>query len=167
MIALLPSDNRKANKIFISNIQDLCTALETAYPNGKRGKDILIEELKKEIKETIESFEQKHNSIDVDKQTTLHSCFQHLDFTLRQKILTMYNENKDFIDPIVEKNNLPLMNEENIGAFVKLRNNKTHKGIFKLGEYVHIYPALFALVYIQLFKATPHNAPEKCSSIQH
>lgn len=44
------------------------------------------------------------------------------------------------------------INEQTVGAFVKLRNNKTHAGLIEWGDYVHIYSALFALVYVCLFK---------------
>lgn len=153
LLALLPIDNRKANTVSITNIQDLCTALEAAYPNEKREKDVLINELKKEIKKTIKAFQQNHSNLDVNSETTLSNCFQHLDFTLRQKILTMYNDNKKFIDPITEKYILPPINDDTVKAFVNLRNTKTHRGIFEFDDSVNIYVALFALVYVQLFKS--------------
>lgn len=153
LLALLPMDNRKISKVSITNIQDLCTALEAAYPNQKREKVALITELKSEIKKTIKAFQQSHSNIDVNNETTLSNCFQHLDFTLRQKVLTMYNDNKDFIDPIISKHSLPLINDDTVKAFVNLRNNKTHGGTFEMNDNVNIYIALLAIVYVQLFKS--------------
>lgn len=153
LLDLLPLNNRDLNKITITNIQDMCTALEAAYPNQKREKDELITELKSEIKKTIKTFQQNHSDININSETTLSNCFQHLDFNLRQKILTMYNDNKKFIDPIIEKHNLPQINDDTVKAFVNLRNNKTHGGIFEFDDSANIYVALFALVYVQLFKS--------------
>ena len=48
LLMLLPEDNRDIGRISITNIQDLCTALEVAYEweKIKREKDQLVEELK-------------------------------------------------------------------------------------------------------------------------
>lgn len=104
-------DNKMVNRISIKNVQDLCTALEVSYQlddKRKREKDALIEELKKNIKNTIAEFTKAHNEIDVNKETTMSSAFQYLDYTLKQKILTLYNENSDIVDEIVSKYSLPL-----------------------------------------------------------
>ena len=90
LLELLPEDNKMVNRISIKNVQDLCTALEVSYhldDKRKREKDALIEELKKNIKNTIAEYAKEHNEIDVNKETTISSAFQYLDYTLRQKIL--------------------------------------------------------------------------------
>ena len=154
ILSLLPENNKEANLISITNIQDLCTALEIVYDWGKRkrDKDLLIEELKKHIKSAISEFVSHNSSIDLNRETTISSSFQHLDYNLKQKILTLYGENCEAVDSVVSKYNLPQINEQNVGAFVKLRNNKTHAGLIEWGDYAHIYSALFALVYVCLFK---------------
>ena len=56
LLELLPEDNKMVNRISIKNVQDLCTALEVSYQlddKRKREKDALVEELKKNIKNTI------------------------------------------------------------------------------------------------------------------
>ena len=115
-------------------------------------KDALIEELKKNIKNTIAEFTKAHNEIDVNKETTMSSAFQYLDYTLKKKILTLYNENSDIVDEIVSKYSLPSVNENSIASFVKLRNNKTHSGTVEWGESAKIYTPLFAIVYASFFK---------------
>lgn len=155
LLELLPDDNRMVNRISIKNVQDLCTALEVAYhldDKREREKDILIEELKKNIKNTIAEFVKSHKEIDVNRETTISSAFQYLDYTLKQKILTLYNENKDVVDAIVSKHSLPQVNEDSIASFVKLRNNKTHSGTVEWGENVKIYVALLTIVYISFFE---------------
>ena len=157
ILALLPDDNRKVNQISITNVQDLCTALETAYEwrfqGEKRKKDELIEELKKEIKKTISCFNEQHKSeIDVYAATTISSSFQYLSYTLADKIYTLYNENKQIIDAVVSKLSLPSIDKDSIKSFVKIRNNKTHRGITEWGDSVSIYPALLALLYSCLLK---------------
>ena len=149
LLELLPEDNKMVNRISIKNVQDLCTALEVSYhldDKRKREKDALIEELKKNIKNTIAEYAKEHNEIDVNKETTISSAFQYLDYTLRQKILTLYNENSDVVNAIVSKYSLPSVNENNIASFVKLRNNKTHSGTVEWGESANIYAPLFAIV---------------------
>lgn len=155
LLELLPEDNKKLNRISIRNVQDMCTALEVSYYLGndrKREKDILIEELKKSIKKTITEFVETHNEIDVYKETTITSAFQYLDYTLKQKILTLYNENCKVVDQVVQKNILPRVNEESVALFVNLRNKKTHSGTVEWGENVKIYKALMAIVYSNFFR---------------
>lgn len=154
LLELLPEDNRRTGRISIMNIQDLCTALEVSYQWSKRNreKDNLIEELKKDIKKTIAEFTESHDEIDVNKETTISSAFQYLDYTLKQKILTLYNENCDIVDAIVSKWSLPQVNEANVASFVKLRNNKTHSGTVEWGDNADIYTALLSLEYACLFK---------------
>ena len=72
--------------------------------------------------------------------------------TLKQKILTLYNENSDIVDEIVSEYSLPSVNENSIASFVKLRNNKTHSGTVEWGESAKIYTPLFAIVYASFFK---------------
>lgn len=154
LLMLLPEDNRYTNRISITNIQDLCTALEVAYEweEIEREKDQLVEELKKDIKKTIKGFLENHNNIDVYKETTIKSAFDYLDFTLKNRIFTLYSENRDVVDAVVTKWALPSLDIENIGSFVNLRNNKTHSGKFEWGESAQLYTALFALVYASFFK---------------
>ena len=87
-----------------------------------------------------------------NKKTTLSSAFQYLDYTLKQKILTLYNENHDVADAIVSKRLLPQINEANIASFVKLRNNKTHSGTVEWGDSAKLYAPLLAIVYAGFFK---------------
>lgn len=154
LLALLPENNKRVNQISITNIQDLCTALEVAYNWSKRirEKDSLIESLKQHIKKSIYEFAENHSEIDVNKETTLSSAFQYLDYTLKQKILTMYDENCDAVGAVISKWSLPQVDEANVGSFVKLRNSKTHSGTIEWGDSANLYTALLALEYACLFK---------------
>jgi hypothetical protein len=154
LLTLLPEDNKKAKQISITNVQDLCTALEVAYDWSKRSKekDPLIAELKEQIKKTITEFTHTHDEIDAYKETTISSAFQYLDYTLKQKILTLYNENCDAVDAIISKWSLPKVDEINVGSFVKLRNSKTHSGTIEWGDSADLYTALLTLGYACLFR---------------
>lgn len=142
------------NRISIKNIQDLCTALEVSYNlDGKRErmKDILITELKKEIKKTISEFTKVHNEIDINKETTIISSFKYLDYTLKQKILTLYDENEEGADFIASKYKLPKVDENSVASFVRLRDNKTHAGVVEWGESANMYYVLYYIVYANFF----------------
>lgn len=155
LLELLPEDNKMVNLISIRNVQDMCTALEISYhldDKRKREKDVLIEKLKKDIKNTITEFVKTHDEIDIYKETTINSSFQYLDYTLKQKIHTLYNENSKVVDAVVSKNFLPQVNEDSIARFVNLRNKKTHSGIVEWGENAKIYKALMAIVYSSFFR---------------
>lgn len=154
VLVLLPDNNIRANQISITNIQDLCTALEVAYnwENVMRDKDKLVEELKKKLKETIKEFVNEHDEINIQDETTITSSFQYLSCNLKQKILTLYDENCKTIDWIIEKYKLPPVNKENITSFVKLRNSKAHSGAVNFDDSVKLYAPLFALVYVCLFR---------------
>lgn len=154
LLDLLPNDNKDINKISIKNIQDMCTALEVVYSinKKKRKKDELIEELKENINDTIQTFMSNHPEIDVNKETTIFSAFQYLNYTLKEKIFELYKENCAIIDEIIKKKSLPLMNESNISDFVKLRNRKTHYGTISWNDSVNLYPALLAIVYASFFR---------------
>ena len=155
LLELLPEDNKMVNRISIKNVQDLCTALEVSYhldDRRKREKDALIEELKKNIKNTIAKFVKVHNEIDVNRETTISSAFRYLDYTLKQKILALYNENSDVANAIISKYSLPEVNENSIASFAKLRDKKTHSGTVEWGESAQIYTPLFAIVYASFVK---------------
>ncbi len=149
LLTLLPDDNKDVKRISITNIQDLCTALEIAYSWSERAKerDPLIKLLKSDIKNTISEFSKKHDEIDIQKETTISSAFQYLDYTLKEKILTLYDENQECIDSIISKRSLSKINESNLAAFVKMRNGKTHSGMIEWGDNANLYTALVALMY--------------------
>lgn len=73
-----------------------------------------------------------------------------LDYTLKQKILTLYDENHNVADAIVSKWLLPQINETNIASFVKLRNGKTHSGTVERGDNTKLY-AHYYLLYMPAF----------------
>ncbi len=153
LLTLLPDDNKELNRISITNIQDLCTALEVAYGWSEREKEKnpLIKLLKVDIKKTISEFCKKHSEIDVHKETTISSAFQYLDYTLKEKILALYAENQECVDPIISKRSLPQIDESSVGAFVKMRNGKTHSGMIDWDDNANLYTALFALMYSCFF----------------
>ena len=154
LLRLLPEDNSKINKISITNVQDLCTALEVAYDwqERLREKDVCMDELKKNIKKTIGEFITNHPEIDPYSQSTINSAFKYLDYTLKQKILTLYSENREAVDTIINKWHLLAINEETVARFVKLRNMKTHSGIVEWGNCASLYSSLLALEYVCFFK---------------
>lgn len=155
LLELLPKDNKYVGRVSIVNVQDACAALEDAYRKGgkrTREKDNLIEELKEKIKKTIAEFLESYAEIDVHKETNIKSAFDYLDFTLKQKILTLYNENSKVVDEIVSKWSLPQVNEESLTPFVRLRNGKAHSGTMEWGDSARLYTAMFALVYACFFR---------------
>ena len=154
LLALLPNDNRKKSIISINNVQDMCTALEVEYERKKitREKDAFIKILKDRIKATINDFLTEYPSADIYKDSTISSAFQYLDYTLKNKIWTLYQENKIPVDIVSKKLSMPALTIEKIGDFVKLRNSKTHDGQFNWGDNAEIYPVLLALVYSTVLK---------------
>lgn len=154
LLALLPEDNRREGLISITNVQDVCTALEVAYDWSRQGKkkEPLIEELKERINQTITELNQSHDEVDVRQVTTIGSAFKYLNYTLKQKILTLYHENHDAVDAVISKWKLPQVTEERIGSFIKLRDGKTHAGSFDWGENGDFYTVLFSLAYACLFR---------------
>ena len=157
LMALLPETNKDAKRISITNIQDLCTALEVAYGwhHEKREKDQLIDELKTDLKKTIQEFSKKHqDELDIYSQTNISSSFEYLNYTLREKIQTLYKENQETIDEIIYKRGLPNLTFDEISKFVKLRNNKTHSGIIDWGNAAQVYEPLLGLAYTCYFRET-------------
>lgn len=151
LLTLLPDNNHDVDRVYITNIQDLCASLEKAYEweckSGK--KDQLVSDLKEYIHKAIDEFGKKHlGEIDINKQTTIHSCFNYLNFTLKEKIFTLYSNHKIIVDEVSEKWGLPNLTLETIGAFVRIRNKKAHEGLFEWGNEQNIYYPLFALYYI-------------------
>jgi len=151
LTVLLPKSNKNLSSISITNIQDLCTALEIEYNlceyHDKSVKDSITTKLKDEIKKAIKNFIEENTEIDVYQETTISSCFQYLDFTLKDKILFLYCKHQTAVDAVIEKWKLPSVDISSVGNFVKLRNNKTHSGIIDWGESASIYSALLSLVY--------------------
>ena len=156
ILEVLPRDNMDVHRISITNVQDLCTALEIEYNENKpkRPKDALIEELKKSINETITAFVQDKPEIDIHNSTNIASAFKYLDFTLVDKILTLYGECESIINKFIKQKSLPAIDENRIRAFVKLRNNKTHSGEIYWGNNGETYVILLALLYARILKST-------------
>lgn len=157
LLDVLPDDNKEVNRISITNVQDLCTALEVAYDweyaDEKREKDKLIDELKKDIKITIKEFCNQHkNEIDVNNETTISSSFQYLSYTLATRIYVLYCENKEIIDAVTERRSLSPIDENAILSFTRLRNKKVHDGMIEWGNSAQVYPSLLALLYSCLLK---------------
>ena len=75
-----------------------------------------------------------------------------LDYTLKQKILTLYDENHNVADAIVSKWLLPQINETNIASFVKLRNGKTSFMERLNGEIIQNYMPIISYCICQLFQ---------------
>ena len=159
LLAVLPDNNKNVGRISITNVQDLCTALEVAYDwddkraKQKKIKDNTLKELKEKIDGAIAEFKEDHPELDPNKQTTISKAFEYLSYTAKTRILTLYDENKEFIDPILKKWRLPQINDESVSKFVKLRNGKTHGGAFEWGDSADIYVPLLALVYVCFFKS--------------
>ena len=161
LLELLPTNNSMRGFITIKDIPNICTAMEIAYDydkkkrrkeNKSRDKDVKVVELKEKIKEAIKEFTASHEEFNPYNITTINSCFQYLDFTLATKIQTLYEENRSIVDSIANKHGLPLVNDERIEKFVKLRNAKTHAGKQELGDNAYTYLPFFSIVYSCFFK---------------
>jgi hypothetical protein len=149
LIDILPDNNKLLKVINVTNVQNLCTALEVEYEYSKEKieKDGIIQDIKKHIKKTIKDFAKSHSEIDIHKETTIGSAFQYLDYTTKNKIYFLYENHKDAVDSLVAKWNLPSISIDRIGEFVSLRNQKTHGGTFDWGDNPDTYTPLFALAY--------------------
>ena len=161
LLSLLPVDNRDVHRVSITDIQNICTALEVVYDwrKSKLKKDKFIETLKEKIDDTIDEFvkSEKANAEGIDDRkdiydkTTIKSAFKYLDYTLKEKILALYRENEETINEIIKRHSLPPINYETVHNFVKLRNDKTHSGVVKWGDRANIYYSLLAIIYLCLF----------------
>ena len=151
----MPERNKDRKRITITNVQDLCTALEAEYNLSSSKtptiKDAAIQLLKENIKATIRAFAAENASIDPNKETTISSCFQYLDLNLKSKIFALYEQHKAAIDGIREKYHLPEITIDSIGKFVKLRNTKAHTGKIAWSDSADLYTPLMALVYACFF----------------
>lgn len=77
-----------------------------------------------------------------------------MDFTLVDKILTLYNECESIVNKFIAQKSLPAIDESRIRSFVKLRNNKTHSGEINWGNNSETYLILLALLYACILKNT-------------
>lgn len=154
ILDMLPKNNIDVHRISIYDIQNLCSALETVYnlKNTQRPKNEVIQTLKNKIKNTIAEFIDCNPGIDIYQKSTISSAFQYLDFTLKDKIITLYEEHKKILDKFCSEKGLPTISSDKIGAFVKLRNQKAHGGSFELNDSALLYYPLFMLSYICMFE---------------
>ena len=153
IVDLLPDNNKKKALITITNVQNMCAALEVAYSNGDRhvGKDAAINDLRKRIKQLIKEYSAE-NGWDVYRETNINSCFEYLDYTLANKINELYSENQLLIDCITRKRGLPSVSLEGIRLFTKARNGRSHDGIIDFKNSAEIYMPLLAIVYVEFFR---------------
>lgn len=156
LLALLPDSNRDRNRISIHHVIDICAALEAEYKQlsspSPQQRDGLLESLREAIKQTIKGFAANHpEEIDVHKQTTIGSCFQYLDYTLKDKIYHLYLQHQSAIDAITPKLGLPPVTVEAIGEFVSVRNKKSHSDEVCWGNSAELYLLMLALLYACMF----------------
>lgn len=155
ILALLPERNKDRKGITITNVQDLCTALEAEYNMSSSkeptAKDTTIRELRKKIKSAVKEFATNDTGIDPNTETTISSCFQYLDLDLKNKIFSLYEKHKAAVDAVRQKYGLPDMTVESIGKFVQLRNTKAHTGRIAWSDSANQYTALFVLAYSCFF----------------
>jgi hypothetical protein len=116
LLSVLPDNNKRLSQLCITNVQDLCTALEVEYNHcgSKIEKDKTMENLKDAIKVTIKEFSKGHSEIDVYEQTTISSSFQYLYYTQKEKIMHLYDEHKDAIDNVCHKWGLPIVTVDRV-----------------------------------------------------
>lgn len=154
LIYLLPDDNKSKDKMPLTNIQDMCSALEIAYNRKSeyRKNAGLLKELKKVIAKAVDEFKENRPDFDPNTQTTVSSAFKYLDMTLKEKITELYRENEEIIDFIAKKNGLPTLSERAIKDFIDVRNSKTHSGKFEWKSTAESYLPLLALTYTAFFK---------------
>lgn len=154
LIYLLPDNNKLKDKMSLTNIQDMCSALEIAYnrKSDDRENAKLLKELKKAIAKAVDEFKENHPDFDPNTQTTVSSAFKYLDMTLKEKIMALYRENEEIIDIVARKHGLTTLSEQAIKDFVDVRNSKTHSGKFEWKSSVESYLPLLALTYAAFFK---------------
>ena len=162
---LLPDNNRNVNLISIHNIQDMCTALELSYKwkfnenDDCETNDEYIKGLRSAIKEAVKKYD-KETAKDSNQITTVGNCFKHLDYTAKNRIMTLCKENASLFKRVYYKN-FPCDNEiyeitkddeKMIKTFVTLRNNQTHSGMGSWEGCERIYYSLLAIVYVSFFQ---------------
>ena len=80
-----------------------------------------------------------------------------LDYTLKQKILTLYDENHNVADAIVSKWLLPQINETNIASFVKICHGKSDGGPIGTFEIEERFRWLTAVKSSSIQTSRPHS----------
>ena len=70
-----------------------------------------------------------------------------MNFTLKTRILTLYDENKKVVDTVITRLGSPQIDNDSVGKFTKLRDSKTHAGAFEWGDRAAIYYPLLAMEY--------------------
>ncbi len=150
---LFTDNNSRRNKISINEVGFLCSALEVECDKSlkKSEKNNWIEGLKQKIQETITIYEEENPYRYTYDETNISSCFQYLNYTLKQRIYDLYLLHKNILDQFVERKNLPQICVESIGNFVKIRNKSTHEGSNMWNGGEKSYLPLFYLTYVSFF----------------
>lgn len=152
IIDLLPESNQNRDKVSIIDIQELCTALEVEYLHysslNPSTKDKAIQDLKKEIRDTIDNFMDNNAEFSVFDETNIGSCFKYLDLTLKGKIFALYQDYECVVSSIIAKHSLPEMDINDVERFAGLRHSKLHSGQFLWNDSVKHYTRLYALAFV-------------------
>lgn len=151
---LFIEDNDRHKWISVDDVGFLCSALEVECDKSLEGteKNSWIEGLKEAIKQTISAYERDTLHSNVYNETNISSCFQYLNYTLKNRIFSLYQMHKSLIDQFNKQKQLPAITVESIGNFVKIRNKSAHEGNSTWNGGEKIYYSLLYLTYVSFFR---------------
>lgn len=166
---ILPYSKKDICYMNADKLRSICSALESEMNIREElycEKNENLNSLIKQVKSTIKSFRKNNNNIDDKTYSLIYGSIKHWSLSLSEKISILYshykNEMNNFVNVDFEITN------ENISEFVKVRNNMTHNGFFKIDRNTAATSILLTgLIYCSILDRIGISSDQICELCNH
>lgn len=177
-LLFLPSRNENANKVFYTDMNDLCVAFEREYSKQENeiseDKKKAARELSERLTKDIDSFENCPDDVKRKAKNIINAQLKAFSPSLKEKILFLFKKYYKELKSITEIENHNVYGitefytddvfEKMIGQFIEIRNKASHAGV-QWNDGIKIFPHLKILVYCSILGRAGFTAVEISSML--
>ena len=157
-LLIIPKDDMDAHTIDIGKIRHICSALEMELDlEGVRlEKSPEIADLIEMVKKMVQEYKEEQDKLRGDQESqeksnkmydSIFGSIAHWDQPLANRVCKAWDQHISELEPFLKRYDIPITHE-NIGGFVKARNNITHNGSTGVSDEVaNTAFALMGLIY--------------------
>lgn len=154
-INIIPENNEDVNIVTIDKIRNICSAIEVELDNLKIkiNKGSELEELINSVKKMIKGYrDDSSHTIPLKTYDNIFNSISYWGDSMADRTIKAWHMHEDELSPLISIIRMDILDSD-IAAFVKTRNNITHRGFRELDEKTAITAfVLTGLVYIMALK---------------
>lgn len=177
-LLFLPKRNKYINVITYTDVSDICVAFEQEYSlsktNDKCNEQKEAKALTKELLEIINKKDDCSEPVKKKAINILNSQLKSFSPSLKEKIISLYEEFMECAKPITEKKGHDIHGiskfysqdefKRKVSKFVEIRNKASHAGIV-WNDGIEIFSHLKLIIYFSVLKRAGYSSEESCSML--